>query len=248
MLLSNLKKPVRPADPRLTRRRLLQVGGIGMLGLGLPDLLQASSPGTVAARASGPAKSCIFIMQYGGASQIDTWDLKPDAPAEIRGPYRPIATRVPGMQVCELMPRLAALADRCCFIRSMTHRNPDHGGAVHICLTGSAKPADNTPHFGSVLAKLRPPTHNVPPYVWLQNLDSDAGTRYLHGGFLGEAYAPLLVGRRLDNPSAPGFRMRELDPPAEVTASRMRQRHELLQQVDGPSSAAALPAPALMRN
>jgi Protein of unknown function (DUF1501) len=231
----------------MTRRQLLQVGGIGMLGLGLPDLLRASSPGAVDARGAGSAKSCIFIMQYGGASQIDSWDLKPEAPAEIRGPYRPIATRVPGMQVCELMPRLAALTDRCCLIRSMTHRNPDHGGAVHICLTGSSKPADNAPHFGSVIAKLRPPKRNVPPYVWLQNLDSDAGTRYLHGGFLGEAHAPLLVGRRLDNPSAPGFRMKEFDPSAEVTPSRMRQRHQLLQQMDGHSNATALPSAAQMR-
>jgi hypothetical protein len=221
----------------LSRRRLLQVGGIGMLGLGLPDLLRASAPG--AGRESGSAKSCIFIMQYGGASQIDSWDLKPDAPAEIRGPYRPIATRVPGIQICELMPRLANLADRCCFIRSMTHRQPDHGGAVHICLTGSAKPVDNAPHFGSVLAKLRPAARSVPPYVWVQNLDADAGTRYLHGGFLGEAYAPLLVGRRLDNPSAPGFRMKEFDPPSEVSAERMRQRQGLLQTVDAAGNAAA---------
>src|SRR5262245_31820290 len=107
---------------RWTRRRLLQVGGIGMLGLGLPDFLRASAPGVSAGRRSSSIKSCIFIMQYGGASHIDTWDLKPDAPAEIRGPYRPIATRVPGVQICELMPRLASFADHCCFIRSMTHR------------------------------------------------------------------------------------------------------------------------------
>src|SRR5262245_5662083 len=116
---------------RWTRRRLLQVGGIGMLGLGLPDFLRASSPGVSTGRGASSIKSCIFIMQYGGASHIDTWDLKPNAPAEIRGPYRPIATRVPGVQICELMPRLAKLADRCCFIRSMTHRNADHGSAVH---------------------------------------------------------------------------------------------------------------------
>src|SRR5262249_18043003 len=140
------------AGSPLSRRRLLQVGGIGMLGLGLPDLLRATAP--VAGRQGSSAKSCIFIMQYGGASQIDSWDLKPEAPAEIRGPYRPIATRVPGIQIGELMPRLANLADRCCFVRSMTHRQPDHGAAVHICLTGSAKPADNAPHFGSVVAKL----------------------------------------------------------------------------------------------
>ena len=234
-------------DPRWTRRRLLQVGGIGMLGLGLPDFLRASAPGVSAGRGASSVKSCIFIMQYGGASHIDSWDLKPDAPAEIRGPYRPIATRVPGVQIGELMPRLATLADRCCFIRSMTHRNADHGGAVHICLTGSANPAVNAPHFGSVMAKLRPATRNVPPYVWMQNLDSDAGTRYLHGGFLGESYAPLLVGRRLDNPSAPGFRMKEFDPPADVTPGRVRQRQALLHAVDGHARTVALPTPAQMQ-
>jgi hypothetical protein len=129
----------------------------------------------------------------------------------------------------------------------MTHRNPDHGAAVHICLTGSSNPAVNAPHFGSVIGKLRPPTRNVPPYVWLQNLDGDAGTRYLHGGFLGEAHAPLLVGRRLDNPAAPGFRMREFDSPAELTPDRMHQRQELLQEVDGHSPTVALPLPAEMR-
>jgi hypothetical protein len=233
---------------RWTRRQLLQVGGIGVLGLGLPDFLRASATGKSTNRKTSAVKSCIFIMQYGGASHIDSWDLKPEAPAEIRGPYRPIATRVPGMQICELMPRLATLADRCCFIRSMTHRNTDHGGAVHICLTGSSKPADNAPHFGSVMAKLRPATRNVPPYVWLQNLDSDAGTRYLHGGFLGESYAPLLVGRRLDNPSATGFRMKDFDPPANVTPGRMQERQELLNAVDGLSRTAALPIPSQMKH
>ena len=111
--------PIRSNLPVLTRRRLLQVGGIGLLGLSLPEFLRASAPG-VAGRASGSAKSCIFIMQYGGASHIDSWDPKPKAPAEIRGPYKPIDTRVPGIQLGELMPRLATVADRCCFIRSMT--------------------------------------------------------------------------------------------------------------------------------
>src|SRR5258708_1517909 len=104
-----------------TRRQLLQVGGLGILGLGLPQFLQARAP--VGARARGPEKSCIFIVQYGGLSHIDSWDPKPDAPDGIRGPYRPIATNVPGIRVGELMPRLANLADRYCLIRSMTHRN-----------------------------------------------------------------------------------------------------------------------------
>src|SRR5262245_29133038 len=102
---------------QISRRRLLQIGGLGMVGLGLPRLLHASN--TPARR----QKSCIFIVQYGGASHHDSWDLKPDAPDDIRGPYRPIATSVPGTQIGELMPKLAGLAHRYCLIRSMTHAN-----------------------------------------------------------------------------------------------------------------------------
>src|SRR5437867_2837210 len=95
-----------PPQQLLSRRQLLQVGGIGMLGLGLPQLLQARAPGSTGGPRGGE-RSCIFIVQYGGASHIDSWDLKPDAPTEIRGPYRPIATSVPGFRICELLPRLA---------------------------------------------------------------------------------------------------------------------------------------------
>src|SRR2546422_8601256 len=97
-------------DSRFDRRRLLQIGGIGILGLGLPQLLQARAPATDRSR-QGAEKSCIFIVQYGGASHIDSLDLKPEAPEDIRGPYRPIATNVPGIRIGELLPRLARLAD-----------------------------------------------------------------------------------------------------------------------------------------
>src|SRR5579864_6788584 len=132
----------------LSRRQLLQVGGIGMLGLDLPQLLRgAAEP----ARSRGPAreKSCIFIVQYGGASHIDSWDLKPQAPDAIRGPYKPIATTVPGMQIGELLPRLARSADRYCLIRSMTHGNGGHDGGMHVCMTGHSKPDTDTPYFGA---------------------------------------------------------------------------------------------------
>src|SRR4051794_13352818 len=93
-----------------TRRQLLRLGGLGMVGLSLPELLQARSP-AAAQPARAPAKSCIFVVQYGGASQIDTWDPKPDAPEGIRGPYKPIATSVPGTRMSDMLPRLARLAD-----------------------------------------------------------------------------------------------------------------------------------------
>ena len=179
----------------LTRRRLLQVGGLGMLGLSLPDFLHASAPQT----GSRPQreKSCILIVQGGGPSQIDTWDMKPAAPSDYRGPYKSIPTAVTGFQICELMPRLARLADRYCIIRSMTHTNADHPEAMHSFLAGHASPAADAPYFGAVMAKLQPSTRDVPSYVWLQDLEgsSGVGKRYLTGGFLGTAYAPLRVGR-----------------------------------------------------
>ena len=223
-------------QPKLGRRQLLQLGGVSVLGLGLPDLLSAS-PGAGGPR-RGPPKSCIFIVQYGGASHIDSFDLKPDAPVELRGPFKPIATSVPGTRICEHLPRLARMADRYCLVRSMTHGNSGHDGGMHVCMTGHAQPAENTPYYGSVAAKLLPPARNVPPYVWLQNLAGDVQPRYLTGGFLGAAYAPLRVGTDLDNPAAPGFRVKAFDTAADVPTRRLLDRRTLLGRVEsaGPVS------------
>src|SRR3954452_7810639 len=125
----------------VTRRQVLQAGAIPLLGLTLPDLLAARPV---------RAKSCIFIFQYGGLSQLDSWDPKPDGPAEIRGPYRPIATTVPGFNVGELMPRLARLADRYCVIRSMSLHIPIHDIANRMLLAGRSLPEPNAPAFGAI--------------------------------------------------------------------------------------------------
>jgi hypothetical protein len=220
---------------RLSRRRLLQLGGISALGLGLPEVLKAGSPANRNPRAGRQPTSCIFIVQYGGCSQIDSFDLKPDAPAEIRGPFKPIATSVPGVRICEHLPRLARLADRYCLIRSMSHGNAGHDGGMHVCMTGHSSPSENTPYYGSIASKLCPPAANVPPYVWIQNLAGDVQPRYLTGGFLGAAYSPLRIGNDLDNPSAPGFRVKALDPPADVPAQRLAERRRLLAGVEGVS-------------
>src|SRR5438132_8821322 len=118
-------RPIRP-----TRRVLLQVGGIGLLGLGLPQLFAARAAASPARRPR--ERSCIFIVQYGGASHIDSLDPKPQAPSDIRGPYRPIATTVPGMRLGELLPRLGGMADRFTLVRSMTHGNGGHDGGMHV--------------------------------------------------------------------------------------------------------------------
>jgi uncharacterized protein (DUF1501 family) len=216
--------------PALSRRRLLQVGGLGLLGLGLPQLLRANAL-SAGPRASSE-RSCIFIVQYGGCSHLDSFDPKPDAPETLRGPYKPIATSVTGMRVGELLPRLAALADRYCLIRSMTHGNGGHDGGMHVCMTGHSQPAAETPYYGSVVARLRPATRNLPSYVWLQNLAGDVQPRYLSGGFLGAAFSPLRVGTDLDNPSAPGFRVTAFDPPKDISQDRLRQRWELLNSLE----------------
>lgn len=219
-------------SPALSRRQLLQLGGISIMGLGLPELLRASAPQSTIGK--GTAKSCIFIVQYGGASHIDSLDPKPDAPASMRGPYRPIASRVPGIQVCELLPRLAGLADRLTLVRSMSHGNGGHDGAMHVCMTGHSSPATDIPYYGSVLAKLRPTIRNMPSYVWVQNLAGDVKPRYLTGGFLGAAYSPLRIGQDLDNPANPDFRVSALDPPKEITPERLMQRLDLLGKVAAP--------------
>ena len=122
------------------RRQLLQAGAVPALGLSLPNLLHAES--RVKPRRE---KHCIFIYQYGGLSQLDSWDLKPAAPREIRGPYKPIATTVPGYRVGELMPRLAGLANKYAVIRSMAHLEAVHDRANAMLLAGRAFPAKDDP-------------------------------------------------------------------------------------------------------
>lgn len=209
---------------QLNRRQLLQVGGLGMLGLSLPDLLRANT----ASEKSSSEKSCIFIVQYGGAPHQDMFDMKPDAPEEIRGLFEPIATSVPGTQICEKLPRLAKLAHQFALIRSMTHGNGGHDGGMHVCMTGHSQPAADTPYFGSVIAKLRPSTRRIPSYAWVQNLAGDVKPHYETGGYLGAAYAPLRIGKDLDNPSNHDFRFKAFDPPQGITADRVNNRFRLM--------------------
>lgn len=223
-----------PARPQLSRRQLLQVGGIGALGLGLPQLLQARAPGSASRKSE---KSCIFICLYGGPSQIDMWDMKPNAPEGIRGPYRPIATATPGLQITELMPRLARLTDRCCLIRSLTHGQPDHTKANAMLLSGQSKPDADAPSLGAMVAKVRPATRNVPSFVWLQKFGGGAmppDAAYLGGGYLGPGCAPLPIGAKdhTDDPAAAGYRVTALDAAADLPLSRLRDRRQLLGRLD----------------
>ncbi len=116
----------------MSRRELLRAGGLGLLGLSLPELLRGrvNAAGAIGKGSFGRAKSCILLFMWGGPAHQDTWDLKPDAPREIRGEFQPISTNVPGLQICEHFPLLAKRADKLSLVRSMTHDNGDHTTAT----------------------------------------------------------------------------------------------------------------------
>jgi hypothetical protein len=232
---------------QISRRRLLQVGGLGLAagagfaGLSLPEMLATESKSGTAGSGKSP-KSCIFIHQYGGLSQIDSWDPKPDAPAEIRGPYKPIATATPGFQVGELMPKLAKLSNEYCVIRSMTHGVPVHEVANRMLLAGRDAPPADSPSFGSIMSKLLPAAADVPAYVWLQKFgggSAPAEYAYLTGGFLGQAHSPLLIGTTPDdNPATAGFRVKAFDTASEVDAQRLSNRRKFLEGLNRTDAAA----------
>jgi uncharacterized protein (DUF1501 family) len=216
----------------VSRRQLLQAGGIGALALGLPGTVAASLDANRGLGRGASKKSCIFVLLCGGPSHLDTWDLKPAAPAEIRGPYQPIATTVPGMHISELHLRLAALNKHFSLIRSMTHVGniSNHFDAMHHCLSGQAGAPADSPYIGSILAKVRPNQSGISPYVWLIKCVGDpvfCAPNIGTGGHLGMTYCPLFVGSATNHPAMPTFKAPDELLPA-VTPERMQGRRQLL--------------------
>jgi hypothetical protein len=223
----------------VSRRSFLTAGSLAALGLA-PRARSAAARGGL-----GRAKRCLLLFLTGGPPQHDTWDLKPDAPAEVRGELRPIATSVPGLRVSELFPRLACHADKYCVVRSVTHADTVHTSAGYTMLTGAPHPLANSataalirvtpddhPHLGAVLARSRGPRAEVPTAVSLPEFIRDAGVNGFPGqgaGFLGKAYAPLLVEA---DEARRGFRPPEVVLPPDVTADRLAARGFLRQQLD----------------
>jgi hypothetical protein len=177
---------------------------------------------------------------WGGPAQQDTWDLKPDAPAEYRGEFKPIPTAVPGLQICEHLPRLAKRADRLCLIRSMTHADVNHTTATHHLLTGRPAPpgplTDDWPNYGAVLAKLGRGRGPLPPFVSMMPVVPDGAPRFVeqsHGqgaGLLGPVYDPMRIDA---DGSKPGYRVGEFALSADLDALRVRGREGLLKSLDG---------------
>ncbi|MBM4068704.1 MAG: DUF1501 domain-containing protein [Planctomycetes bacterium] len=217
---------------------MLQIGTIGALNLALPQVLAA---GERRARTARPASadSCILVFLNGGPSHLDTWDMKPNLPREMRSEFQPIATSVPGIQVCEHLPRLARLMSHCSLVRSVHHDQVAHAPAVYTALTGvkssvragilGAKATDH-PAIGSVIGRYRPPASQVTPYVLMPFLTAEGAggppqPGFL-GGWLGKNHDPFLVLRGGNSPD--GFNLPALTPGMGVTTERVRDRRQLL--------------------
>jgi hypothetical protein len=197
-----------------------------MGGLTLGDYLRIKA---IASTKSGQEKAVILFNLAGGPSHVDMYDPKPDAPAEIRGEFKEIPTRILGIRICEHLPLQAARMDRMAIIRSVTHGNAAHGGGTHLMLTGHSVPEELTdnrnPSCGSVTALMRGANRpQLPPYVCVPNPPACSGAAYL-----GMAYNPFTPG---GDPNDPNFKVRDLQLGPRVDLARFRNRRELLGGLD----------------
>src|SRR5262245_35938417 len=231
----------------LSRRGLLRIGSLGALGLTLPGFLRAEGQkqgadrhGQASGRSASPVKSCILIFYYGGPSHLDTWDMKPQAPREIRGIFGSIATSVPGIRVGEHMPQAARVMDRLAIIRGMHHPMTNHNAAAFTALCGRnplkgdleflGNDRNDPPCYGSMLSAGLPEVEGLPTFVALPHVMYNVVQ--LPGqvpGFLGSSHSPFQVDA---DPSAADFHLGELELPADLSLARLDHRATLLQTLD----------------
>lgn len=243
---------------RGSRREALRAGALSLLGLGLPTYLRArAESGAAVPRAGagdsrpaltfGRAKACIILFMWGGPAQQETWDLKPDAPDNIRGEFRPISTSVPGISISEHFPMLAARAHRLAILRSVHHGDVNHTTATHELLTGRPAPrnagdelGDDWPHYGAVHALFNKGKERtaLPPFVQMRpTVAVDGAPRFVessHGqgaGWLGPALGPMTID---DDPSRADYRAGSLglDEVAGIVGGRLEGRVELLRHIE----------------
>lgn len=235
----------------LGRRDFLRIGSLGAAGLALPELFSGRLHAGAQRGSFGKARRCLLIYLTGGPPQVDLWDMKPKAPAEIRGELKPIATNVPGIQISELMPKLAAVADKFRIVRSLTHHDTVHTSAGYTLLTGFDHPQANAatatdikprpedhPHLGALLALARPSADGTPAFVALPEVIKDAAVNEFPGqggGFIGRGFDPFRIETAADKKS---FRLPDIVLPPDITAARLAERR-LLQSAFNDSSSLA---------
>lgn len=228
-------------DIQMNRRQALIASGLGALSLGMPGMVMGSDKVDAKGNAVAAEKSCIFVLLCGGPSHVDTWDMKPDAPDTIRGPYKPISTKVPGMRINEMHTQLAKVADQFTLINSMTHPGgiANHFDAMHNLLSGQSVKRvqqgmpDDQPYLGSYVAKHKPSTRNIVSNAWLIKCVGDSvfcAPNIGIGGYLGSAYAPVFIGSAENHPAMENF-----SPPPIYDlgdADRIARRKELLGRIE----------------
>ena len=215
----------------ISRRGFLRVGAFSAMGLSLPQILEAQ-----AAQKSkrGKEVSCILLFMKGGAPQQDTFDMKPQAPVEYRGEFKPISTNVPGLSCCEHLPYMSQKVDKLCQLRTIVHTGGQHAEATHFMLTGYPQIGDPTgqpigsvvyPAYGSVIGREQGWRAGMPP-----NVQISAGTlKYSGAGYMGSAYNPLMVTA---DPNADGFNVRDVTISDTVGVGRTRRRRRMLTELD----------------
>ena len=224
--------PAPICGPQKSRREFLQIGALGAIGLSLPQYLAAKQAGAV--KPGNDEKACIMIFNLGGPSQLDLWDMKPDAPSEIRGPFKAIRTVSPEIDISEILPYHASIADKFALVRSCHH----NGAAVHdagwqMMQTGRRFTGGiQSPHAGSVVSYLMGRKTDLPPFVVLPELMGRGGGNLPNGqagGFLGKAHDPFAL---MADPSKPDFKVPDLLPPDLIGAARLNRRQRMREIVD----------------
>ena len=214
----------------MNRREFLRAGSLG--GLSLAEFFRLQH---VSGAEGAPKKdvNCIFIFIIGGMPHQDLWDLKPDAPSEIRGDFHPIPTAVPGIQVSDIMPRVARVTDKLAILRSMTHTDSDHGRGYHVMMTGVKAGAgdfndiqnnNQHPSIGSMVARLGRNHSSLPPYISVPNFLNSGGP-----AFLGASCSPFVIE---SDPASPEFSVRDISLPEEVATARSHRRQAALREIN----------------
>lgn len=213
---------------------MLQIGALGLLGL---DALNVSADRP--RRRRSLAKSIIFLHQFGGPSHLDTFDMKPHAPAEVRGSYTPIRTSARGIDISDHLPHTARVMDKVTLIRSVHHTMKNHNSAGYYSLTGVAPPTDDQrlrdsrelfPAFGSVVDRFAPGPAGTPTFVSYPHVISDGSiTPGQHASFLGQAHDPFFINQ---DPNSNDFRLPELSLPANMNTQRLESRREVMNLID----------------
>ena len=214
------------------RRDFLKIGAGGALGLSLP-LNQLLAAQAAAGKNAKDDISFIFVFLKGGLSTIDTFDMKPDAPSSVRGPFKDMSTNIPGTRICDQLPNIAKTMDKFSVVRSLTHSNAGHGPADHYVMTGyhpgpgfntGLKPNNQHPSMGSLIASKLGPRGGIPPYICLPNMHNSGSSAYL-----GPQAAPFTIEA---DPNSPDFAVPDLLPPLAVDTTRLDDRRHLMAKID----------------